>query len=390
MALRREIQDSDDEETDFSPVKLPDTTGTVPQTAQETLKTPSGKNSSSTDSSFFRGLYEKQLQGVLDVPSPDQQPVVGGISSGAEPGTSNRTENSSSITDPVMGKQKRLAPNSGELIDLTEVTTPAEPESASGPDAWDVPSSAEVRIRGGGTSRDNARHTPNSSSKTYGKRKHSQPSGPSDFAANSLPDTSSDPSNGFQDPAIAWPLSADGIEDASPMPAQKKRRKTATQQSSDEDHLANGPSVAPRSDEEARTTLGDGNVSSDHATSIVYDTVLGETQGILEVSISQNHMTSSQRGQYQAVGSLEDEHAPPAAQKPLSSSDLPSEQNHKSSGTDTVSTVPFGTPSQFRVYEHEQPDVHPTSSSKRHRFIPGEDHVSCCTLDRSLLSWTLN
>ncbi len=330
MAARRVIQDSDDEESDFHP-ESPIVPVSVPA-GDESLQPWNGEGQRSTDSAFFRSVYEEQLNGAARVRAAELDII-------ATPSGAPQEAALSPVNSFLQARPKDDNPGSGEVIDLTTSTTPRRSNAGNALGIWDFPSSGET--------------TPKPrSSKTYGKRKRGLRSSP----------PSLDPTAGLdaadaaptENPATEGWMSANSApdEDALPMPAQKRRKRASRRDS-----------ASGKQDVGLVSISGDGELSKyfdKNPTSVDYGTLVSETRPVLEVSIAQRRLTSSQRKEYRVVSSLDnDEHYPLAG------------EIQKSSGAATLSTIAYPTPSRLRPSRSgetpESPDKMPVKASSLRR-----------------------
>ncbi|KAK0705161.1 hypothetical protein B0H67DRAFT_593339 [Lasiosphaeris hirsuta] len=400
MAVRKEILDSEDEGSDFSPVKgaIEDELNLVEHdTPLEPEVEPRGKpldtanahHSSllSTDPSFFQRVYDEQ-QAVssahYDVSYPtavaDPTSLSEPINAAAVHGKQQKPKNSSSltsITDPTPPSRKQKyaktyeSHRKSEVIDLTltQVTTPSREgagnatsgarikEAATG--MWDVPSSSPPMGNGGSA----AGKEQSKVARTYGKRKRAgllqqqqQDSSPRG-ASDDIPPT--------QDP-YDFPSTADPS-----LPPMKKKAKRGLPSSLARQSLDSSPGVVPHTGEEMgprASRKGRRNVSSG------YDSVIPDTGAGLYIAPSA--LTASQRQQYRMVSpSSEPGHDTPEPSLPLIRTDEGGA--HRSS---CPTTVAYTTPSRYASSSRralpsdelpgtapvedslEQAAMHPTSS----------------------------
>ncbi|KAK3343933.1 hypothetical protein B0T25DRAFT_311981 [Lasiosphaeria hispida] len=422
MAARKEILDSEDEGSDFSPVKgaieeqLKLVEGDVPLEADAEaeprdkpigpLGTTNTHHSSlvSTDPSFFQRIYDDQQAAAsahYDVPYP---PAVADATSLSEPTNASstvygerqkiNTSSLTSITDlapPTRKKAKATESRRKSVIDLTltQVTTPSREgagNASSGARSkegtagmWDVPSSSPPMENGGSA----AGNEQSKVARTYGKRKRAGL-----LKQQSSPRAASDDMPPTQDP-YDFPSTAD----PSPLPL-KKKTKRGLPSSLARQSLDSSLGVVPHTGEEMglRTSRkGRGALSSG------YDSVMPDTGAGLYIAPSA--LTASQKQEYRMVSlSSEPGHDIPEPSLPLTRTD--GEDVHRSS---CPTTVAYTTPSRYasssrRVLPSDElpgtapvggplepAAMHPTSSpdiisvestrARRKRAQPGSSNV---------------
>lgn len=218
MPTRRVINDSEDEDADFSPINSPvkdrvDTTvGAIALEGDAGVELPladSTIDQRSTDPEFFHKIYEEQQH----VPEAARNNRVEGISDKQKSSDPN-AKNSSSITDPTRKdsrKKPKTAVDARNFASLTQVTTPRKDgSSGSRMDVYEFPSSDGE----GGSARPN---TNSRTTKTYGKRKRRQ----TGISGADIPSSSpAHPSASKQGLSLTHTRDE---EEALPKPARKKR-----------------------------------------------------------------------------------------------------------------------------------------------------------------------
>ncbi|KAK1832704.1 hypothetical protein QBC39DRAFT_348009 [Podospora conica] len=328
MAPEREILDSEDDGSDFSPAKPPVADDALmysreihdqddePDNRPDDNNTATTKDSSlkSTDPVFFQRVYDEQLAAAsmqYDPLNPGPDPP-----SHADQGTGTSSLTSLADLPPQDRKPKRTGTSTlNGMADTSQMTTPSGEPGSRISDPWAVPSSPPARFA-------TANQTPaslNKPSRTYGKRKSIN------TPLDEMPPT--------QDP-YAFPSTAD----QEPTPRVRKRMKRATESSvSEENQASNTNYDVPSDDDESmftrqltrRATLVDTS-----STSVVPDTYA------TELYLKPSALTASQKQQYQLV-SLSSEPGPEPS-LPVVLSDAT--QMQKSS---FASTIAYPTPSRY-------------------------------------------
>ncbi|KAK4248640.1 hypothetical protein C7999DRAFT_13407 [Corynascus novoguineensis] len=315
MAPRREILDSEDDDSDFGDgSELAGAEAHEREVAEEEPHETAGIDS--TDPSFFQRIYEKQ-QGLSDaqdvVPDTALYGVAASswndISSAPPPGQKLKEYSSlTSITEPVPASRKSKRTRDvhrTESIDLTNITTPRKGATNMTSDVWDVPPSTNSQ----------------EATKTYAKRKVAELSLEQGSMRDSLPDT--------QDP-YAFP-------DATP-PTKRNRRGTPSscaQQPHESSPLMLLPTEeAPSSGRQTRSSRKK-KASSD------FGSTLPDTAPP-SLYIAQSALTASQKQEYQVVNLSSD--TMPDASEGLCARQLvgPGEMYRSSAAT----TIAYPTPSR--------------------------------------------
>ena len=329
MAPEREILDSEDEGSDFSPAKtqIADDANLYSREIHDQDYEPghepddnTATNHSSlksTDPVFFQRVYDEQQA----VASMQYYPVALDPPSHTDQGTGASSMTSLTDPPPPRRKTKRTgASNLKEMADITQTITPSGEPGSRISDPWDVPSSPPPLPA-------TVSETPASlikPSRTYGKRKLS-----SEQSAN----TSRDEIPPTQDP-YAFPSTAD----QEPAPRVRKRMKRQTESSVPEENqeLNSEYDLPPVEDESifTRQLSGRATVWDTSSASVFPDTY---ATGLY---IAPSALTASQKQQYQLV-SLSSEPGPePSFPAVLSDAT----QMQKSS---CASTIAYPTPSRF-------------------------------------------
>lgn len=301
MASRREVLDSDDEDS-LSPLRGPTP---EPLSGEEAAThnmndgpyTSRSRRAESTDPSFFRNIYEEHhvaTNGHVLADSsgdhlgnhPRENSLPSSITSPLAP-TSNKHDSShvSSITDPVAGNRERRMAKKQRAVDsaLTQVTTPGRPQLIADSDIWDIPPTQDVSpVAGLSNSTSSGKKSISVKVKKTDKKRKSDMS--TSVQAPTSPETASLPA------LLADP--ADGIGGTA---SNKRRRLSEVQQgqgSQDVDML-----VIPRSEETGQfktsptvpnTSSGDVVENSDKPQSV-------------SLLIVRNTLTPSQKEQYKFV-----------------------------------------------------------------------------------------
>lgn len=299
MPNRRIIYDSEDEDAGFSPINSPirggldvaddaialqgDAVG--PQLGESAI------DQRSTDPDFFQKVYDEQQH----VPGSAANSRAEGASSDRQKSSDPKAKNSSSITDPTEKSAKRksrLAVNSKDFADLTQVTTPRKDgSSGSHKDVYEFPSSD-----GEG---DNAKpKTKATTAKTYNKRKRGESATPASAVPSSSPARLSARSQG---------LSLTRMEEYEVQSSKPARKKTSngTQRTSDGLDEDVDLLVVPRTAEtnQSHAEPCDGRDGQD---SVVFDTLDEAPKPTKETATSffiapPNHLTTSQKQEYVRV-----------------------------------------------------------------------------------------
>jgi hypothetical protein len=339
MANRREILDSDDEES-LSPLRGP--TPVLDEATHHVNDEPDASRSrraESTDPSFFRNVYEEHHTAAQDQEAHkrDNEPILTTSSGGyhqhhnSRPSsitdpvapTSERHDTShlSSITDPVDGNRQRRKAEKKKVIDLTftQVTTPGRPDQSSTTDIWEFPASQDTSSKTASSDQ-----TGSTKKKVTIKLKKTEKKRKSDLDFSAQTPTS--PDTGLL-PALS----------------RKKRRVSEHGQSSEDVDLL----VIPRSEEtgQFKTSPTVPNTSSGN---VVENTHKPHSNGFYVVP---NTLTPSQKEQYKFV-SLSTE----ADETPEKAGVSTGEDMHNSSDT-----VAFPTPT---VYASSLPKMPPPAEQQ--------------------------
>jgi hypothetical protein len=336
MPNRRVINDSEDEDTGFSPINSPvkdrvggpDGAVALGTDAELELQpADSTIDQRSTDPEFFQKIYEEQQH----FPESARNNRAEGISSDKQKSSDPSAKNSSSITDPSLkdSNKAKTAVGAREFASLTQVTTPRHNAS----DVYDFPSSD-----GGG---DGARpKTKSRTTKTYGKRKRGQ------TAASGAAVPSSSPPH----PSASNQLSLTHMQDAGvavPKSARKRRRnkiqKTPNDLDEDVDLL-----VVPRTAETVQSPAQpqEGDEGRD---AVIPDTLIEPQDTAHHMPASffiapPNRLTLSQRQEYLRVSGSpqQDEHASRGNASPL-----PQPETQAQKLRSSEATIAYTTPSRY-------------------------------------------
>jgi hypothetical protein len=343
MATRREVLDSDDEDSlgplgGPTPEPLSGEEATT-HNVDDGLDASRSRRAESTDPSFFRNIYEEHhvatrnqsqntSNGCILAGSDDDH--LGNhqcdnlrpssVTSPVAP-NSDKHESShlSSITDPVAGNRERRMAEKKKAVDptLTQVTTPGRPQLSADSDIWDIPPTQNESPAAGSS------HKTSSGTKTTSvKVKKTERKRKSDLSSSVQ--TPNSPETGSLRALTVQPTGGAG------RPAGRKRQRLSEVQqgrgSQDVDML-----VIPRSEETAqfKTSPTVPNTSSGD--------VVENTHGPHSASlfIVPNTLTPSQKEQYQFV-SLSTEAAETPEKVILREEVDMTGSTHKSSGTSSV------------------------------------------------------
>ena len=286
MPGRGVIQDSDDEDGGFSPVKSDHASPIY--TVEGAPDAPTASASRSTDPEYFENVYAEQKHRVAlgaDIESLNGERA--GIDfveeSSIRPNSmrdDDKGNHSSSITDPVVASRRKKISSAKDFESITQITTPGKKFSAS-VDPYAIPSSSPGED-------DNGVRPKNT--KTYSKRKKSQRLTP---AHKSLQSVEQGHATG-------------GYEYDDPSTGPAKRRKISEPNfnirlATDDVDLV----LVPRT-EYANTSSAAGLPGKESSGSVVYDTMKTESEGAVEPSgasfyIAQNQLSASQKRQYQPI-----------------------------------------------------------------------------------------
>ncbi|KAK0651478.1 hypothetical protein B0T16DRAFT_404012 [Cercophora newfieldiana] len=327
MAPRREILDSEDEGSDFSPIKEAvgenldhlnrdahgedqDQPHVEPQ--DDITNTSSLK---STDPSFFRRVYEEQRVISHNKNNVSNQgPAPEADMSLSQPMSQPKGSSSlTSIADPGMTRQPRKPRDATKTdivdLNLTQLTTPKREVTKGNVDPWEVPSSPLPNLGVGSASKSASKEL-----KTYGKRKRiSQQS------------ASSQPSHDPYD----FPSTAD------PSPA-RTTKKTKRGMQSPLPTLGEDSSpvmLVPRTEEEGSSARRSARKKRPSLRSLGQDSVIPETG----LYVTPSALTASQKQQYQLV-SLSSDPGQEALEPALPVMPLKSSM---------ATTIAYSTPSRF-------------------------------------------
>jgi hypothetical protein len=339
MAPRREILDSEDDDSDFgggpeagdgeAEVGHPELTLEKAASPRvEPMGAPHNASTDSTDPSFFQHIYDQQQAAVeASEVIPDTAPAAAAasawteISSAPPPGQKHPAKNASSpntsITDPAHAsrrpkRSREVVP--AEVIDLTDITTPRKDAASAGSaDVWDVPVVSAKSQR---------------STRTYGKRK--SPRRQQLSLEETMPDLPP-----TQDPYA--------LPEATPPPARKRTRRRSPPSSSPPQPQAQDSSpvmlvpaeVVASSDRQTRSRRGR-NAAALGVASSMPDTASS-------LYISQSVLTASQKQEYKTV-SLSSEAAPDEPVTSFPAQPPVAGEVYKSSG---ATTIAYPTPSRI-------------------------------------------
>ena len=332
MAPRREILDSEDEGSDFSPVKDTIGEGLVqidgdaldqPRVEAHDAAATNASSLKSTDPSFFRRIYEEQRavaagkSNECPAPAPEADMSVVGSSSQIK-----NFSSLTSITDPSTANQKTKKKDSAagkDVIDLTltQVTTPRKEAVSGEVDPWDVPSSPLPAIEGSRA----VSKTKSASkvAKTYGKRKRASQQSTSSQAG---PDPYDFPSTADPSPARTTKKTKRGMQ--SPLPTLSEDSSPVMLVPQTED--GGSGRRASRRKRESPRSLG--------SSSVVPDTGL---------YIAPSALTASQKQQYQLIAMSSDP-GQDTLEPALPVLEVGEQQLQKSS---MATTIAYSTPSRF-------------------------------------------
>lgn len=342
MANRREILDSDDEES-LSPLRGP-TPVLDDEATHHVNDEPDASRSrraESTDPSFFRNVYEEHHTAAQDQEThkPDIEPISSTSSGGIHQRHDSRpssitdpvapfserhdTSHLSSITDPVAGNRERRKAEKKKVIDLTltQVTTPGRPDQSSTTDIWEFPASQDTSSKTASSDQ-----TGSIKKKVTIKLKKTEKKRKSDLGSSAQTPTS--PDTGLL-PALS--INQGDVQERPPN--RKKRRVSEHGQSSEDVDLL----VIPRSEEtgQFKTSPTVPNTSSGD---VVENTHKPHSNGLFVVP---NTLTPSQKEQYKFVSlSTEADESPKKAGLSTGSGGI--EDMHNSSDT-----VAFPTPTAY-------------------------------------------
>ena len=349
MAPRQEILDSDDEDEALSPLKSPISHDPSAFTV-DAVEEPKPKSLRSTDPDFVEAVYGGQIVNVAIESHAIPIPAVVGEeeSTGGRP-FDPKAPSPLSLTDSVADQESRDIGGSHQLPDILETTASGSNPSIAVQDAWDVPSTADAMRQGGrDAGPSSSRKKPNlAKAKAYGKRKRGQQSSPA-FWEDARDAKEASPVHA----ATPWLAQgslgqADEDEDKSPVSSRKRRKRNVEDSILEVQgvDLVTAPEIGDAGDIATLDCTGSGTP---------YNTAPVEAQPVLEVSLSQNRMTMSQRKQFRPVTSSEEFYLGGQRLPPMDGDLQLPEGHHRSSAAETRSTIAYTTPSEF-------------ASSKRHR-----------------------
>lgn len=373
MPDRKVIYDSEDEDAGLSPFNSPskgdatnaeveldnerDTRGDL----QQGLDISEMR---STDPDFFRNVYDEQQNAATEVIPDSARDGNGDVASSDRQKSSGRNtkDNSSSITDPILKRgrkvQKANRVDKVDLGNLTQVTTPRDTApGALSRNIYDFPSSdGETSATKG---RVNAK-------KTRGMRKRGQAAAPGKAAVSPSPAQLSSP-DGRLMPTHTHE------EDEALRPTRKKRnggsQRSRSQVSEDVDLL-----VIPRTADVDDSPSGM-RVGSEDPPSLIPDT-LGEEQGISEHPPASffiappSRLTASQKQEYERIrGSSEHERD----ENHHISLPVPQGQTQTQNIHSSEATIAYPTPSRYNssatqsLYQHETGNQCPSNTTASNR-----------------------
>lgn len=322
MAPRREILDSDDDNSDFG-----DGTGFADaesrQEFEESRDQPhdASHNGStdSTDPSFFQRIYDQQQAAAdsHDGPEviPDTAPAAEAavstwteISPAPPPGQKPQPADCSSltfVTDPMPSTRKSKRTRGArqmEVMDLTDVTTPRKEVASGQTDAWDFPSSTGPQRR---------------SIRTYGKRKS----------------TGQDPCS-RQEATPGMPPTEDPYDFPDTTPQSRKRAKREIPPSPASPVMLVPTEESPSTGGRALRSRGRNGYST-------LDSSMPDTAASLYIAPSE--LTASQKQAYRVVSPSSDA-VPETFEQKLPTQPFSVGETYKSSG---ATTIAYPTPSRI-------------------------------------------
>lgn len=339
MARRGVIQDSDDEDGGFSPLKSDHPSPICP--AEEDLPdAATASTTRSTDPAYFDNVYADQTeQASLRT---DTDGLICGDAlinfsehSSFRPGSlrdESKGNNSSSITDPIVASRRKKTTSAKDFESITQVTTPGKKSSGS-VDPYAIPSSPLEEHGSGVKSR---------KTKTYGKKTKNQRLTPAQKRLQS-------PGEGHVSGTYAHDNSSRG--------SAKRRRISegyvnVSHATEDVDLV-----LVPRTDY-ANAPSAPGFQGNENSSSMVYDTLkmipdtANEPPGA-SFYIAQNQLSASQKLQYQPI-TFSSDHDPEGPGVSLPTKSIASQIEQRSSDD---ATIAYTTPSRFGSSNAHIPSV---------------------------------
>jgi hypothetical protein len=327
MAPRMEILDSEDEGSEFSPVKaafngspshinsdaLEAENPVQPRAKPQEDTAITASSLKSTDPSFFQRVYKEQRAAAAaasNISYPGSAPEAD-MSLSQPPLQPKGSSSLTPITDPGTAtrksKRSKDAPKK-DVIDLTltQVTTPRKEVASREVDPWDVPSSPETKL---------ASHE----LKTYGRRKRTNQQSKSSQPGPNLYD---------------FPSTAD------PSPAQATQRMRGMQSPLPTLGAYSSPvMLIPQTEENASSGRKSSRKKRSSSRSMGFDSLIPDTG----LYIAPSALTASQKQQYEVVALSSDprQDTLEPALPVLPTGDL---QLQKSS---MATTIAYSTPSRF-------------------------------------------